>query len=78
MDISSGYAEKESLKKMISDLEARITELTGEHEDTNVLNKMEVGTIQKKIAEVEKYNEELKKDILKLTEEVRNLLLLLK
>ena len=63
-------AEKDSLKKMIRDLEARITNLTGENEDSNVLNKMEVETIQKKINEVEKYNQELKNEILKMTQEV--------
>merc|ERR1712136_580795 len=61
--------EKDSLKKMIRELEARITNLTGENEDSNVLNKMEVETIQKKINEVEKYNQELKNEILKMTQE---------
>ena len=65
------FAEKSTLKNLISHLESRITQLTGEQEDNVTLNKLEVVAVNQKLQESIQENEHLRESLLTMREEVR-------
>ncbi|CAK8677786.1 unnamed protein product [Clavelina lepadiformis] len=62
--------ERSSLKKMLHQLEERITHMTGEQEDEVALCKLEVATVKEKYLESEKRNEDLERKTISMKEEI--------
>ena len=58
------------MKDLISHLETRITELTGEQQDDVTLKKLEIVAVNQKLEESLKDNERLEQSMLAMKEEV--------
>ena len=69
-NVTLRFTEKHSLKELISQLENRITQLTGEQEDNVALNKLEIVAASQKLQETLKEKEKLEETIISMKEEV--------
>ena len=61
--------EKKTLKDLISHLESKIMELTGEHQDGATIKKLEIVAVNQKFEESLRENEKLQETVLSLQEE---------
>ena len=62
--------EKKTLKELVSHLETRITELSGEQQDDVTLKKLQIVAVNQKLEESQNKNEKLEAKLLTMKEEV--------